>query len=259
MKIGFSPCPNDTYIFYGWVHGKVGKIGCTPHLHDIQTLNETYFPLSKVSMSTAFNRGRDYAILPVGAALGMACGPLVIGKAPLKKVAIPGMGTVAHLLFDLLVKEKCEKVFTTYDQIFSLIESGQVDGGVIIHESRFLFEKRGHELLYDLGALWENSHGVPLPLGALIINRKETRSEELIDILRQSIVYAKEHFSEAFPYIQKWSQEKDREIIEQHIALYVNEETYRLTSQGRKGIETLFEQAKQQGLLHETAALCFCH
>jgi 1,4-dihydroxy-6-naphthoate synthase len=133
-----------------------------------------------------------------------------------------------------------------------------VDGGVIIHESRFVYQKRGHQLLHDLGALWEKRHQLPLPLGALVVH-EEVESKEIIETLRRSMAYSRDRMEEAFSYIQQCSQEKDREIIEQHIALYVNEETYALSSLGRRAITTLFEQANSKGLLHEQAALRFCH
>jgi 1,4-dihydroxy-6-naphthoate synthase len=255
MKVGFSPCPNDTFIFYAWVHGIVGE-PITPHLHDIQALNETTYPLSKYSVVTAFHKGGS--ILPVGAALGFGVGPLVIGKHPLKKVAIPGKGTVAHLLFDLFLEEEIEKVFTTYDQIMPMIEKGEVDGGVIIHESRFIYQNYGFKLLYDLGDLWERKTALPLPLGALVL-QEGYEPRPLIETLRSSIDYAKNHFDEAFSYIQHLSQEKERSIIQQHISLYVNEETYCLSDLGKRAISKLFELAQSRGLLHESAALCFCN
>ena len=255
MRVGFSPCPNDTFIFYAWVKGLVGN-QITPCLHDIQALNETSYPLCKYSVITAFHKEGE--ILPVGGALGFGVGPLLVGKNPLKKVAIPGKGTVAHLLFDLFCDPSLEKVFTTYDQIIPMIQKGLVDGGVIIHETRFVYQTMNLELLFDLGGLWEQKTGLPLPLGALVL-QPGYEPQEIIQSLRLSIDYAKSNFEEAFPYIQSLSQEKDRSIIEKHIALYVNEESYKLSDLGKKAIVKLYELARQKGLLHEKASLRFCN
>lgn len=255
LSVAFSPCPNDTYIFYAWANGKVGR-PIRPFLHDIQTLNESCYPLSKCSVASAFNKGAP--ILPVGAALGFGVGPLVVGRTPLKKVALPGKGTVAHLLFDLLVEGEYDKVFTTYEQILPLIAQGAVDGGVLIHESRFIYQTYSAELLCDLGKLWEEETSLPLPLGVLTL-QPGNPSEESVHTLRASIDYARSHFEEAFPYIQALSQEKERSIIEKHIALYVNEETYQLSKEGKEALSVLFEKAQKRGYLHGQAALRFCN
>lgn len=242
LDVAFSPCPNDTYLFFAW---QKGEVGCPirPHLHDIEQLNcwlfKGKYDVSKASFTTALRCKDSYNILPVGAAFGLeGIGPLLLGKSPLKKVAIPGKGTVAHLLFQYFIGEGVEKVFTTFDRILPMIEANEVDGGVVIHETRFQYKEKGHDLLVDLGQKWFEKTHLPLPLGVLVA-KKHLPVEKITSFLLDSSRYTKQNFDEAFPYILEHAQEMDREVLTKHIQTYVNEESFELSDRGIAAMEAM--------------------
>ena len=180
ITLGFSPCPNDTFMFYAMVHGLLPLEGCrlNVQLRDVETLNrlaaEEALDITKLSVFAWLKHQSAYRLLDSGAALGYGCGPLVVarpGKDPRGiargRIALPGQDTTAHLLFRLWSPGESEKIFVPYDQIFTLLSQGQVDGGVIIHENRFTYERLGLQLVVDLGAWWEAQTGLPIPLGVI--------------------------------------------------------------------------------------------
>jgi len=263
LPIAFSPCPNDTFLFHSWVEGEVGQtFPVQPVLADIQHLNEWAldgrYPLVKVSIRTAAHVLDDYLVLPVGSALGHGCGPKIIANKPLSindladcRIAIPGKDTTAHLLLQLLLPEIRNTHFCTYEQVSRLLRDGVVDAGVIIHETRFTFSRDGFTEVADLGELWEQQHGLPLPLGGVVAKRS-LGQETLNDITRAMQASLDQALSDpqaAQKYILEHSIEKDPEVVKSHIELYVNEETRHLSSQGRAAIETLFELGREKQLL----------
>ena len=258
-NIAFSPCPNDTFLFGPWVKGWVAAdLPVKAELMDIDALNvalrRRQFPLQKVSAVTAFQNQDAYEILPVGGTLGFGVGPVVIGKKQYdlkdlagKKVALPGEGTTAHFLFQLFGPTDVETHFVRYDKIIPLVQKGEVDAGVVIHEGRFILEREKMKLIADLGALWEDQEELPLPLGVIALERHHKDKEAFISALQCSLSYARQHIQELYPYILENSIEKDAEIVEKHISLYVTQETAGFTPLGEKALQRFFERGVSIG------------
>lgn len=252
LPIAHSPCPNDTFLFSAWASGKLPHApAMTPHLADIEQLNrwaeERRFPLTKVSFGMLPKLQPDYLLLPVGAALGFGCGPLLIAKTPQEvksllqqPMAIPGENTTAYLLLCRLVGVPEQPLFCTYDVIPQLLSSRTVASGLIIHETRFTFDKMGFQQVVDLGALWHEKMNLPLPLGGLVAHRDlgESLIKQLIATLQDSLRWARKNPLNQ-TYILKQAQEKDPSVIKNHIDLYVNDETLQLSEKGKQAIETL--------------------
>lgn len=262
LKVAFSPCPNDTFIFHAWLKGLISSpINIQPVLEDVQTLNELAmqkrYPVSKISCYCLGLIEDEYQMLSSGAALGYGCGPKIIAKDkfPLeelgsKRIAIPGRQTTAHFLLDLLAPKPIEKRFCSYNEIADLIRSGAVDCGLIIHESRFTFAAQGFNEIADLGTLWEAAYQLPLPLGCIVAKRSLGKEliTEIDGAIHQSVAFAKLHPEKSTDYIIKHSLEKAPETIYSHISTYVTEETLRLTPVGKKSIELLLQLSKQKQL-----------
>lgn len=251
LPVAFSFCPNDTFLFHAWVHSYVGEeLPLNASLGDIQSLNEwatqSSFPLIKISLSHLPSIIKNYQLLPVGNALGYHCGPKIIAKQPFsiedlqnKIIAIPGKSTTAHTIYNQLLPQPQQKLFCTYHEVFPLIHSGKADCGLIIHESRFTYIQEGFYEIADLGSLWHQRFNLPLPLGGLAIRRGYKNASLIVKNLQDSLMFAKAHPEVSRDYISTHSQEKDENVIRQHIQLYVNEETYFLSQTGIKAIEQL--------------------
>lgn len=263
LGIAFSPCPNDTFLFHAWVKGLVGQsVPVTPLLADIQHLNDWVMqakhPISKVSIHCLGRILEQYVLLPSGCALGYDCGPKIISRRPLnlqelreKRVAIPGQGTTAHLLFQLLCDHPTANSFCRYDQIIPLLQKDEADAGLIIHETRFNFEKLGFVEVADLGKLWYERFGLPVPLGGVVAKRElgQERLEAITNNIVRSLAYARKHPEASASYILEHSQEKDPSIIQRHIDLYVTQETVSLSELGRQAIDKLLSLARERNLL----------
>jgi 1,4-dihydroxy-6-naphthoate synthase len=256
MQVALSPCPNDTFLFHGWLTGQVGK-DLPPYatFADIEQLNvwalAQKFPLIKLSMGCFAHVQDVYEFLPVGAALGFQCGPKMIALAyfPIeelanKTVAIPGRHTTAHLLLNYFFPQMQKKIFCRYDQITSLLVKGAADCGVIIHESRFTFAKQGFIEIVDLGELWHKQTQSPLPLGGLALLRTtpSTLKCRLIEILQESLTAAHRDPQKVLSFILSHSQEKDPAVVRQHIATYVTAETAHLSCTGQAAITRLLSK-----------------
>jgi 1,4-dihydroxy-6-naphthoate synthase len=253
LDIALSPCPNDTLVFYAWIKGIVGKeLQIQPHFADIEKLNEWAFkgryPLTKLSFATLKQVQHLYSLLPVGAAIGKGVGPIVVSKEPLTPndlshsvVALPGEWTTATLLYSHLLPEPQKRLYCRYDEIFSLLEEGAIDAGVLIHESRFTYEELGFHLVVDLGKLWEEEKGCGVPLGCLAIRKdvEELLRPQVITTLEASIDYGKKHPQQALPYILDKARETAPDVVQKHIDLYVNEETKKLSPSSQKAIDIL--------------------
>jgi 1,4-dihydroxy-6-naphthoate synthase len=271
LSLGFSPCPNDTYIFNALVHGKV----CAkqiylqpPMLEDVETLNswalEQRLDVTKLSFHALGHVLDEYALLPSGAALGRGCGPLLITgpTAPTKplsqwKIAIPGRLTTAALLLRLY-HPACENlVVLRFDQIMEALLQGQVDGGVIIHESRFTYQTLGLNCVQDLGQWWESTTGLPIPLGCIVARRSidEDRRAELGRVIRESILWADANPQACLPYIQEHSQEMAPEVVNSHIGLYVNEFSKDLGNEGGAAVRELLARGAEIGLFPRHSTL----
>ncbi len=238
-------------------------ITLNPTLADIETLNtlamKKKFPLIKVSAFCLGNITQHYRLLPVGAAIGFHSGPKLVAETsfPLhdmasKVIASPGKDTTAHLLFQLFFPKPKQIVYLPYHEIIPAIQKRTVDAGIIIHESRFTFEKQGLQELVDLGDYYTQQTGLPLPLGVIAVERS-LNMLEISRTLKASIDYARENPETVAPYIQMHAQEKDPVIIAKHIDLFVTQETEEISPQGIESIRSLFELAIQKKLLPKTA------
>jgi 1,4-dihydroxy-6-naphthoate synthase len=264
ISLGFSPCPNDTFIFNGLVSGQVPlpELSLTPALHDVETLNHMAFQetldVSKLSFYAWLKVKANYRLLASGGALGYGCGPLVIARRPLSRedmarcrIVLPGQWTTAHLLLRLWAPEAQRRRFLPYDQIFAALDAGEADCGVIIHESRFTFQSAGFQAVVDLGAWWEEQTGLPIPLGCIAAHRRMpvTRVAQLEEAIRQSIRLARLDPESALPYIRAHAQEMTADVLRAHIDTFVNEFSFDLGAVGRQAIDVLAARAREAGLL----------
>lgn len=267
LSIGFSPCPNDTFIFCGLVNEKIPLDGWsvrTPFLEDVETLNEWAMQgrldITKLSFHALGYVLDKYVLLHAGAALGRGCGPLLVAGRNIPadsfagmKVAVPGKYTTAAMLLKLYAPAWKDIVMLRFDEIMPAIESGRVDCGVIIHESRFTYESRGLMLIADLGSWWEKRTGYPIPLGGIVARR--TLDSDLIAkvdrAIRESVLWAHKNVLSVRPYVKKYAQELDDAVINEHIALYVNPFSENLGEEGAAAIEFFMQQGRQAGILPE--------
>lgn len=264
LTFGFSPCPNDTFAFHHAVHGGAAQHGLrlVPQLLDIEALNEravrgdAAFDVTKLSIPALAQVADRYAVLPSGAALGFGCGPLLVRRAasPLRsladlahaRVAIAGLHTTAHLLLRCLAPALGEVVPMRFDAIMAAVAAGNVDAGLVIHEGRFTFRERGLVAIADLGELWEQATGGPLPL-AVIAARRDLDASTLARVgaaLRESVQRAKAAPDASRDYVRAHAQELDDAVCAQHIALYVNDFSIDLGDRGRRAIEALVARGR---------------
>ena len=266
ISIGFSPCPNDTYIFYAMVHGKIDTRGYNfiPYMADVEELNQmarSYkLPITKISFNAYLDLTDRYLLLDSGGALGEGCGPLLISKRPLSledlednTIAIPGEKTTANFLLDYSISVPVQKKIYLFSEIEDAVLSQEVDAGVIIHENRFTYQEKGLHCIQDLGTYWEGTTNSPIPLGGIIADRSLDPAllPHLSTIIRQSIEYADAHGEEVMQYVEQYAQEMDHEVMLQHIGLYVNHYSKSLGSGGRRAVETLFREALRSGRIED--------
>ena len=260
LTLGFSPCPNDTYIFDALVNKKIDTGGFTFDvvMEDVQTLNEMAMAgkldISKISFGSLPLVLEKYVTLNAGAALGNGVGPLLISSLPIPEpairqcvIAIPGRHTTAHVLFSLAYPEAANKVFLRYDEIedFVLSNTGPLQNiqavklGVIIHENRFTYQDKGLRKITDLGEYWETETGLPVPLGGIVAKRSlpvevAVRVEQLI---RESVEYSRAQGNELSDFIRENAQEMSAEVMQMHIDLYVNDFTIDLGEAGKNAVK----------------------
>jgi 1,4-dihydroxy-6-naphthoate synthase len=264
LTLGYSPCPNDTFIFHALVHGRIACPGVRfdEQLADVETLNQLALrgelDLTKISFHAFGHLRENYVLLRSGSALGRGCGPLVVSMEPTsmaalrgRTIAIPGRLTTANLLLQLYGQGFDQLLVLPFDQVIAAVRQGRAAAGVIIHESRFTYQQHGLVQLLDLGQWWEEETGHPIPLGGILARR--SLGGELIrridDALRHSITYARAHPEEAQNYIRSHAQELDADVIRRHIALYVNDFSVDLGGSGVAAIATLLERAEQRGII----------
>ncbi len=252
LAIGISPCPNDVFILHAWIHHLIDqKRNIQPIFADIETLNELALrgelPFCKVS-AALLPHLKNYRLLPCGAALGNANGPKVIAKSQFgveqlnaKRVVFPGRLTTAYALYRKLLGPCQEEQFLRYDKLLSQVRRRQADAAVIIHESRFTFERQGFTEICDLGELWQTKTSLPLPLGIMVVRRdvSKTDEEHFIDHLRRSLSHARENRALSEHYASTWASEISSAVRRRHIDLFVNAETDALSPIGYEAIETL--------------------
>mgnify|MGYP002630236470 CR=1 FL=1 len=268
LSLGFSPCPNDTFIFYGLVHGRIDPLdspGITftePVLEDVEQLNlwalTKKLDVTKLSFHALGHVLDEYCLLSSGSALGRGCGPLLVAasaipveKMPGLTIAIPGKLTTAAMLLKMFLPDCHRLVEMRFDRIMGAISDGEVDAGVIIHESRFTYGEQGLFCLQDLGLWWEQSTELPIPLGCIAARRSLGRERiQAIDrAIRASLEYSLAHPDECLPYIRRYSQELEPEIVRSHIQLYVNEFSRALGGEGEAAVEAFLERGRRAGVL----------
>lgn len=257
FTLGFSPCPNDTFIFDALVNQKIDTEGFQfdVHLEDVQTLNEwarnNQLNISKISYGVLPLVQSNYRLLNSGGALGKGVGPLLISKQPIDNlervnemtIAIPGINTTAHLLFSMAFPKAQHKKFLVFHEIESAVLNGEVEAGVIIHENRFTYQDKGLVKLMDLGANWEEQLNCPIPLGGIIMQNKFDRPTQLKveSLIRKSVEYAFAHYPLITDYVRANAQEMSEAVMRQHIDLYVNNFSIDLGAEGRKAVNTLLD------------------
>ncbi len=257
LKLAISPCPNDTYIFGGWVSGLSGssvELPVHPHYLDIQQLNDAsstgLFDIIKISAAHWHRVRPSYQILNTGAALGDDCGPLLISRKYSEPpsnnnwdVVLPGLETTASYLFQFAFPEIKNKQALLFSAIEQALVDGLYDTGVIIHESRFNYAQKGLHLLCDLGTYWSTKTGCPIPLGLIAVRRSlpEKLKMEIRASIEDSIAFADNHLDQIWSYIRSHAAEMDEEVIMKHIRLYVNSYSKSLGTRGIEALQQLYE------------------
>ncbi len=274
LKIAYSPCPNDTFVFDAWAHGRVpGAPALDVAFADIDITNgmaeRGEFDVLKVSYAVLPWVLDDYALLPCGGALGRGCGPLVLTRGPGdsatagdpaalrgKTVAVPSERSTAYLLFRLWAAAEVpggvgDVVVLPFHEIMPAVRDGKVDAGLVIHEARFTYQDYGLHRLADMGEHWEATTGLPIPLGAIIAKRSlgAERLRELAEAARTSVRMAWDDPEVSRPYVLEHAQEMDPAVADRHIGLYVNEFTADLGEDGYAAVRGLLTRAAAEGLV----------
>jgi 1,4-dihydroxy-6-naphthoate synthase len=264
ISLGYSPCPNDTFIFGALANNMIdpGDFTFAVQLEDVETLNrfcaEKRLDVTKISIAALAHCFKNYALLSSGGALGRGCGPLIVARHGAKietmaesAVAVPGTLTTAHLLLSLFLG-KCPRVLPMpFEAIMPAVQKGDCPYGVIIHEGRFTFQNYGLTCLLDLGEWWERKTSLPIPLGGIAIRRDlaETAAGKISSLIRRSLTFAWEHPSRLQEYIRAHAKEMEPDVIQEHIRLYVNDFSRDLGMEGRQAIRELLRAGSEVGLL----------
>lgn len=272
LTLGFSPCPNDTFMFYPLVHGLVetGGLRFRERLEDVETLNrlalQGELDVSKVSYAALGHIRDRYALLRAGSALGRGCGPLLVAAGEFdpadlrgKTIAVPGRYTTAKLLLRLFDPQLENFLVLPFNEIMDAVLKGHADAGVIIHESRFTYQGFGLHSLLDLGEWWEQTTGLPIPLGGIVARRSLGRERiALIEAaLGDAVAYARANPAAAARYIREHAQEMSEEVCAAHIGLYVNDFSSELGEEGERAITELLRRAEQAGIVAPSSAGLF--
>jgi 1,4-dihydroxy-6-naphthoate synthase len=261
LTLGFSPCPNDTFIFDALIHHKIDTEGLEFEVSfdDVETLNQK---ASKLSFHAFAHVAEQYALLDAGSALGFGVGPLLICKdekfldpANLERlnpsIAIPGVLTTANFLLGIAYPNLNNKVLKVFSDIEASLQTDQVDLGLIIHENRFTYADKGLHKIVDLGNFWETLTGCAIPLGGIVVNRKlDLETQQKVNrVLKKSVAYAFANPKSGLDFIREHAQEMEEAVMYKHIDLYVNQYSLDLGIEGRKAIDILFEMAESKGMI----------
>ncbi|NOZ45564.1 MAG: 1,4-dihydroxy-6-naphthoate synthase [Chlorobi bacterium] len=265
LKLGFSTCPNDTFMFNAMVHQKINTNGFdfTLHLSDIEELNNLAFrgelDITKISYAAYTKVSDKYIFLNSGSALGNNNGPLLISKKKIYpdeieylRIAIPGKLTTANLLLSIACPDATNKTEFLFSDIEEAVLSGEVDAGLIIHENRFTYEKKGLKKIIDLGEFWEESTNKPIPLGGIAIKRSlDIEIQLTIDqILHNSIAFAFNEPDSGLNFIKQYAQEMSEDVMKKHIELYVNNFSLNIGNEGKDAVEILYKKAIELKLVN---------
>ncbi len=278
LTLGFSSCPNDTFIFDALLHGKIDTEGLTfvPVIEDVESLNhkanQHLLDITKLSYHAYAYLTHQYKLLNAGSALGFGVGPLLIRNSEFRiqnselkeslefrvqsselRVGIPGKLTTANFLLSIAYPELKNKVEMVFSDIEGALLSGEIDLGLIIHENRFTYESKGLQKVRDLGEYWEELSGAAIPLGGIVVSRKfdEATQMKIDKVLRRSIEFAFANKKSSYDFVRAHSQEMSEEVMYKHIDLYVNQYSVDLGTEGIKAIHTLFDKAVEQGIIEK--------
>lgn len=264
LSLGFSPCPNDTFIFDAMLHGRIDTEGLEfeVFMEDVEALNRRAFAgdiaVTKLSYHAFAHLTHQYALLHAGSALGNNCGPLLVARAPMSEaqidaaaIAIPGKMTTANLLFGLAYPNAKDKRETLFSEIEDAVLDGRVDAGLIIHENRFTYEQKGLVKIIDLGEYWESTTGLPIPLGGIVVRRDlpVEIQQKINRVMRRSVEYAFAHPDEVMPFVRAHSQAMEDAVMQAHINLYVTGYTVDLGEKGRDAVQQMFRIAREKGVI----------
>ncbi len=266
LSLGFSPCPNDTFIFDALIHHKIDTEGLDFEVFfdDVETLNQKAFKgaldISKLSFHAFAYVYERYALLDAGSALGFGVGPMLISKRKDLNVAhldrnlrvgIPGKYTTANFLLGIAYPQLQNKVELVFSEIETALLEGRIDLGLIIHENRFTYEEKGLTKIIDLGNYWEEQTGWAIPLGGIVINRKlDFEVQKKVNrLIRKSVEYAFANPKSGIEFIRKHAQEMSEEVMYKHINLYVNKYSIDHGTDGRKAIDGMFKLAQEKGTI----------
>ncbi|HET8964342.1 MAG TPA: 1,4-dihydroxy-6-naphthoate synthase, partial [Chitinophagales bacterium] len=271
LTIGFSPCPNDCFVFDAMVHGKIDTEGLKFNvlLEDVEALNQRAFKnelhVTKISYHAFIYLTEMYQLLDAGSALGNGCGPLLISKreevkkklekGAALKIAIPGKYTTANFLFSLAFPNQKSKVETLFSEIENDVLTEKADAGVIIHENRFTYEQKGLKKIVDLGEYWETLTRVPIPLGGIVIQKSLSQDlkQKVNRVLRKSVEFAFANPKASIDFVRKHAQEMSEEVMYKHIELYVNNYSIDLGKKGKQAVNLFIDKAVEIGLISKPA------
>jgi len=266
LTLGFSPCPNDTFIFDAMVHGKIDTEGIEfeVFMEDVEALNQRAFAgdidITKLSYHAFAHLTHHFALLNAGSALGNNCGPLLISGNIMTRdeitgarIAIPGKMTTANFLLGLAYPEAINKQTFLFSDIEDAVLRGDADAGLIIHENRFTYEQKGLVKIMDLGEFWESATGYPIPLGGIVVNRNIPHDvQKKIDrIMRRSVEYAFNNRESVMPFVRCYAQAMEDDVMISHIGLYVNDFTIALGDEGKGAVQYMMDVAVEKGLIQK--------
>jgi len=268
LTLGFSPCPNDCFMFDAIVNRRIDLEGLqlSVRMADVEALNKAAFAreidVTKLSYHAYAYCAAGYVLLDAGSALGRGCGPLLISKRTIARedvaagnlsIAIPGKYTTANFLLGLAFPAARNKTELVFSAIEPALQDELYDAGLIIHENRFTYEANGLKKVIDLGEFWERETGAPIPLGGIAINRSlpDEAKHSVNRVVRRSVEYALAHRAASLPFVREHAQEMSEDVMYRHIDLYVNEYSVDLGKDGRRAVEILFEKARATGMIPE--------
>ena len=272
LSLGFSPCPNDTFIFDALIHHKIDTEGLEFEVSydDVETLNQKAFhdelDITKLSYHAFAYVADQYVLLDSGSALGFGVGPMLICKGDEEemrrklsepnsqvKIGIPGKYTTANFLLGLAFPEALNKEELVFSDIEDAVLEGRVDVGLIIHENRFTYQDKGLKKILDLGDYWEKQTGLAIPLGGIVANRSLPLDvqHKINRVIRRSVEFAFANPKSGLEFIRSHAQEMSEEVMYKHIDLYVNQYSVELGEEGKKAIKLLFDTAIEKNVIPE--------
>lgn len=272
LTLGFSPCPNDTFIFDAMLHGKVDTEGIDfeVFMEDVEALNRRAFAgavdVTKLSYHAFAYLTERFALLDAGSALGNNCGPLLVARARMDeaavaaaRIAIPGKMTTANFLLSLAYPDARNRQETLFSDIEDAVLDGRADAGLIIHENRFTYAKKGLVKLADLGEYWETTTGLPIPLGGIVVRRDLPADiqQKVNRVMRRSVEYAFAHPGDVMPFVRRHAQAMEDAVMKAHIDLYVTDYTADLGERGRLAVAEMFRIAREKGVIPAHAEKIF--